>query len=167
MESQLDAILKAIEDSMNSGELVDPESGIVRVSWTTLDEVAEAREEYIGEADSVVSPNTDRSQDLRLGFALSAVGALLLVVVASVYRRKKRMHENDATTVDGLTLNGLSRFDVPLTPHADPIADPISDTVEPRTLTLASISPSTRSVLGSPYTKVQTTEDEMIDEPID
>ena len=103
--------------SMARGDFVNSRLGIVRVSAATgtiEDEGIQVEDSVLDdEGSNIFRPVSDQGSILGIGLSVCGAGALLFVVGASLYRRKKRLNANDASTLqEGVTINGLSRFDV-------------------------------------------------------
>jgi hypothetical protein len=111
-DAQMDEIRDTLYYSMIDSSFVNTSLGIVRVSPSTSDIVVEDNDEPDGIDGSDGSDNLEPAevdQGSMLGISLSLSGAALLIVAlfASVYRRRKRIAEENASTLP----EGLSRFD--------------------------------------------------------
>jgi hypothetical protein len=111
----IDEVDAALKEAINDGQFNDAHEGIVRVTYAEEQTPNEGVQEDITDSEkNTVSPANDESDFLTLGLSLSAAGLVLIAVGASIYKRKKHLRENDASTLqEGATLNGLSRFDAP------------------------------------------------------
>ena len=118
-----DAIMEDIEEdlseSMARGDFNDASSGIARVSYST-DQIPDEGTQggdglHNGDNSNTVTPTADENGSLLgIGVSLSVAGVLLFIVGASAYRRKRKVGDQDASTLqDGVTVNGLNRFDAP------------------------------------------------------
>lgn len=82
-------ILGVLKDAMDDGDFNNIEQGVVRVSFTTIDsEIDQVQVDNAPQESSLSDENQERG--VRMGLAVSAVGVLLIVLVASVYRRRNQ-----------------------------------------------------------------------------
>lgn len=147
----LDDVKESLFEAMDRGDFVDSSLGIVRVSPASVPILDEGLQEDTdssvidGEDTDIVRPVSDKGSMLGI-VSICGAGALLFVVAASIYRRRKSLKSNDASTLqDGVTMNGLSRFDVT---HDDPgIEDMNIDDVE-----ILPLSPAARTISDHRYT---------------
>ena len=123
IEDILEDVKEALFEAMGEDEFLDSSLGIVRVSPAKVPIQDEGVQEDIdssvvnGEDTDIVRPVSDTGSMLGI-VSLCGAGALLVVVAASIYRRKRSLKSNDASTLqEGVAMNGLSRFDVT---HDDP-----------------------------------------------
>lgn len=155
-EEIMDIVKESLIDSMNQGEFIDADAGIVRVSYShdeiQDDGIQEDSDNSINEDNEadIVKPADNQGSSLGIGLSLSAAGLLLVAVGASVYRRKRKMRENDASTLqEGGTVNGLSRFDVN---SLDAPSTDESYVGGARELKILPLSPAARSIVENRYT---------------
>lgn len=120
-DAVMDAIEETLSESMNRGDFNDASSGIARVGYST-DKIPDEGTQggdglHNGGENNTVKPATDENGSmLGIGLSLSFAGVLLFIVGASAYRRKRKVGDQDASTLqDGVTVNGLNRFDAPST----------------------------------------------------
>ena len=128
----LEAAKESLTESMDQGEFVDSSLGIVRVTSSSGPIQDESLQEetdssLLGEDDNdSVRPVSHNGSLLGIGLSAAGAGFLLFLVGASVYRRKQNLKSNDASTLqEGVTMNGLSRFDITHDDHG--IEDMVRD----------------------------------------
>lgn len=117
-DAVMEEIEEALSESMDDGVFNDPTSGIARVGYSVdeiPDEGTEGDRIEDTEGNNTVKPAANESGSmLGIGLSLSFAGVLLFVVGATAYRRKKKVGDHDASTLqDGVTVSGLNRFDAP------------------------------------------------------
>lgn len=144
-DEQMDGIRDALYFSMIDGSFVETRLGIVRVSPSTSDIFVDDFDEPNGidgsdGSNTVEQPGVEGGSMLGISLSLSGAALLIAALFASLYRRRKRIAEDNTSTLP----EGLSRFDGNSHDQTS-VGERSSRSKRSRDVEVVSLSPSARS----------------------